>query len=256
MDELVIGEKKYISSKRAAQLTGYAKDYIGQLCREGRVEARLVGRSWYVLESSVSEHRFGKEAHNTQEDTEEKTEESVSTWDSPKYVAETVSPLPELSIRERSSGSINVLENSGAEPSDIPSNEALINAPQVKEDATSLVREDVESVIPIERVREEVAEIGVAEESIVPIHKIQKAPQPVQRQEQRSSTARSSATRVKVVRRKTNGGFTAPAMIIAAAIVAITIMVIGTGIIDNYSIAGVENSSIFNFLGGKSFYSK
>lgn len=38
MDELIIGEKTYLSSKRAAKITGYAKDYVGQLCREGRVE--------------------------------------------------------------------------------------------------------------------------------------------------------------------------------------------------------------------------
>lgn len=61
MDELLIEDKKYVSSKRAAKMTGYAKDYIGQLCREGRVSARLVGRSWYVLESAIQDHRFGSE---------------------------------------------------------------------------------------------------------------------------------------------------------------------------------------------------
>lgn len=59
MDEITIEEKKYISSKRAAKITGYAKDYIGQLCREGRVPARLVGRNWYVLETAIQDHRFG-----------------------------------------------------------------------------------------------------------------------------------------------------------------------------------------------------
>jgi hypothetical protein len=59
MDEILIEEKKYVSSKQAAKITGYAKDYIGQLCREGRVPARLVGRSWYVLESAIKDHRFG-----------------------------------------------------------------------------------------------------------------------------------------------------------------------------------------------------
>jgi len=58
MDEILIDEKKYISSKRAAKITGYAKDYVGQLCREGRVQAKLVGRSWYVLESAIQDYRF------------------------------------------------------------------------------------------------------------------------------------------------------------------------------------------------------
>lgn len=65
MDELTIGDKIYVSSKKAAKITGYAKDYVGQLCREGRVEARLVGRNWYVLESSLMEHRFGAESHDS-----------------------------------------------------------------------------------------------------------------------------------------------------------------------------------------------
>jgi len=59
MDELTIDERKYISSKRAAEITGYAKDYVGQLCRGGYVPARRVGRNWYVLESAIKDHRFG-----------------------------------------------------------------------------------------------------------------------------------------------------------------------------------------------------
>lgn len=57
MDELVVDGEKYISSGRAARLSGYAKDYIGQLCRAGKVDAKMVGRSWYVKESAIKEHR-------------------------------------------------------------------------------------------------------------------------------------------------------------------------------------------------------
>lgn len=86
MDELLIEEKRYISSKRAAKLTGYAKDYIGQLCREGRVPARLVGRSWYVLETAIQDHRFGDNKVMSVEEHIEK-KEIVSNWESPKYEA-------------------------------------------------------------------------------------------------------------------------------------------------------------------------
>ena len=71
MDEILIEEKKYISSKQAAKITGYAKDYIGQLCREGRVPARLVGRSWYVLETAIKDHKFGDK--DASEDLVQKT---------------------------------------------------------------------------------------------------------------------------------------------------------------------------------------
>lgn len=57
MDELIFSGEKFISSKRAAKLGGYTTDYIGQLCRAEKVIGRLVGRNWYVKESSLVEHR-------------------------------------------------------------------------------------------------------------------------------------------------------------------------------------------------------
>jgi len=96
MEEIVIDEKKYISSKRAAKETGYAKDYVGQLCREGRVQARLVGRAWYVLESAIYDHRFGSNVDSRK--TNEATAETLpnhSMWESPRYssVEDVVLPL-------------------------------------------------------------------------------------------------------------------------------------------------------------------
>lgn len=105
MDEILIEDKKYISSKRAAKITGYAKDYVGQLCREGRVPARLVGRSWYVLESALQDHRFGKGSESmTVEAGEDRSESrgavkrgrkralTTMTWEQPRYQAETITP--------------------------------------------------------------------------------------------------------------------------------------------------------------------
>ena len=100
MDEIFIEEKKYISSKQAAKITGYAKDYIGQLCREGRVPAQLVGRSWYVLESAIQDHRFG-----TPIQTDTAAAETVSpvqsilppTWESPRYEPSPSETLPSIS---------------------------------------------------------------------------------------------------------------------------------------------------------------
>jgi hypothetical protein len=105
MDELTIGEQKYISSKRAAEITGYAKDYVGQLCREGRVEARLVGRSWYVREASIRDHRF--KAENEPENDVEHKEAVVGAssvrmgWESPKYEPEIITEIPILKEKER-----------------------------------------------------------------------------------------------------------------------------------------------------------
>lgn len=56
MDELDLSGKKYISAKRAASLTGYAKDYVGQLARAGKIAATRFGRAWYVEEASILAH--------------------------------------------------------------------------------------------------------------------------------------------------------------------------------------------------------
>lgn len=99
MDEILIGEKKYISSKQAAKVTGYAKDYVGQLCREGRVPARLVGRSWYVLESALHDHRFGNPKNESIEEVKSKASTAPqfqSTWESPRYEASDAEVLPSV----------------------------------------------------------------------------------------------------------------------------------------------------------------
>ena len=98
MDEILIEEKKYISSKQAAKITGYAKDYIGQLCREGRVPARLVGRSWYVLEAAIHDHRFNDEenTHKNQPPRPVYVRNGLPppTWESPRYEAISSEELP------------------------------------------------------------------------------------------------------------------------------------------------------------------
>ncbi|HWU24211.1 MAG TPA: hypothetical protein VN086_00475 [Candidatus Paceibacterota bacterium] len=117
MNEITIGDKVYISAKRAAEITGYARDYVGQLCREGHVDAKMVGRSWYVFEPSIRAHRFGAEAPAPQEQpvssqseaemaevpSDIAAEEPVTTnpatqsdWQAPTYSAEAPDMLPEL----------------------------------------------------------------------------------------------------------------------------------------------------------------
>lgn len=58
MDNPLIFEgKKYISARRASQKYGYSMDYIGQLARAGKIDSRLVGRTWYVADSSLSGYK-------------------------------------------------------------------------------------------------------------------------------------------------------------------------------------------------------
>ena len=51
-NELNFNNKKFLSSKRAGEIAGYTNDYVARLCRQGKVEGRMVGRTWYVEENS------------------------------------------------------------------------------------------------------------------------------------------------------------------------------------------------------------
>ncbi len=56
-DSLIFEHKKYISAKRASELVGYTRDYVGQLSREGKIDRRMVGRSWFISEESILNHK-------------------------------------------------------------------------------------------------------------------------------------------------------------------------------------------------------
>ncbi|MFA7302319.1 MAG: helix-turn-helix domain-containing protein [Candidatus Paceibacterota bacterium] len=101
MEEITLEDKKYVSSKQAAKLTGYAKDYVGQLCREGRVQARLVGRAWYVLESSILDHRFGSpsdevESPRVAANVQYASSLAVPIWEAPRYTPSAEQMFPQI----------------------------------------------------------------------------------------------------------------------------------------------------------------
>jgi hypothetical protein len=147
MDELIIDEKKYISSKQAAKITGYAKDYIGQLCREGRVPARLVGRSWYVLESAMQDHRFG--TVNTEQNHEVRATPDAPalpwTKQTPHYEAPESEDIPILPTLLRS-------KSSDASPHETEE-ETIAEAPDTLQNSWRVwfdrVGETIESVMPV-----------------------------------------------------------------------------------------------------------
>lgn len=57
MDVLNVDGKSYVKASVLARELGYTADYIGQLCRGGKVDAQLVGRSWYVERDSIQSHK-------------------------------------------------------------------------------------------------------------------------------------------------------------------------------------------------------
>jgi hypothetical protein len=55
--DLFFENKKYIPAKDAAALTGYSKDYVGQLCRGNKVLSKRIGHTWYVCEESILNYK-------------------------------------------------------------------------------------------------------------------------------------------------------------------------------------------------------
>lgn len=62
-DEIHLEGNRYISSKRASELSGYTQDYIGQLARGSLINARRVGGLWYVLFESLEAHKTKAESY-------------------------------------------------------------------------------------------------------------------------------------------------------------------------------------------------
>ena len=253
MDEIFIEEKRYISSKQAAKLTGYAKDYIGQLCREGRVPARLIGRSWYVLETAIQDHRFG----NTEETETEKAVEKKSkailppTWETPHYettpkeVPLSIKPLKTESdvspqnIQDSWSAWFNRFdENAGT-------SEGMANSKKVSDEGIKEENEEKEE----EKAQE------------IPIHTIYK-PLPaellphhsaIQLKNEREEEAEERQHNRKITKKWSRTTMIAVQMvgILLAVITAVT-AIIGSGYFDKY----ILSSSQASFIAGVLFYNK
>lgn len=72
MDTVTIDGIEYVRAAVLARQHNYTADYIGQLCRGNKVDAHLVGRTWYVYPPSLDSHkstryaelRFGDKSQN------------------------------------------------------------------------------------------------------------------------------------------------------------------------------------------------
>lgn len=64
MEEVTLDNQKYVKAADIAKHLGYTSDYVGQLCRSGKVDAKLVGRSWFVSEDSLRGHKQDRTRSN------------------------------------------------------------------------------------------------------------------------------------------------------------------------------------------------
>ena len=54
--------KGHVSTTRAAKISGYTPDYVGQLARAGTIPSRQVGNRWYVEQAGLLKHKTSKDA--------------------------------------------------------------------------------------------------------------------------------------------------------------------------------------------------
>lgn len=57
MKKVTLNGIDFVKASEVAKEYNYTTDYIGQLCRSKKVNARLVGRSWFVNVPSIEAHR-------------------------------------------------------------------------------------------------------------------------------------------------------------------------------------------------------
>jgi hypothetical protein len=255
MDELLIDDKKYLSTKRAAKVTGYAKDYVGQLCREGRVPARLVGRSWYVLESALHDHRFGAPqptvapaAVSAPEHLQSDPDVLPPTWSSARYEPDTAPEMPQLSKNEPQSEPTVAEESPGEAASTLQDawREWFTQREQPAVEAQDTATEPYEATQPAETVTMEPVtggELTEDEAVSVPIHAIYAELPTVDRVRNREpiaapAVARAAAGDREVQRRPRASGLSRASVVYTAALIAlasVVLVVFASGYLDSFA---------------------
>jgi len=107
-DSLILEGKIFISAKRAAALTGYTTDYVGQLCRAGKLECKMIGHTWHVSQASLFGHKLSQTNYKSAESVQAKNRESdiAQNLNQEKFVS--AKPIDNLQL---SSPSISPIAN-------------------------------------------------------------------------------------------------------------------------------------------------
>ncbi|MEW5907734.1 MAG: hypothetical protein AB1643_00935 [Patescibacteria group bacterium] len=87
-EEIYFPDGKYLSLKRASEITGYAKDYIGQLCRGNKIKARRLGRDWFVENESLMSYKTKPKIHKKEKMSEKEETPAVPQVEAPKISEE------------------------------------------------------------------------------------------------------------------------------------------------------------------------
>lgn len=101
MDKVILDGVEYVKAAVAAKEFRYTTDYVGQLCRGKKVDARLVGRTWYVRLSSIKDYRQKRHQGKKKSALDAVTEQTVARSQLPVTIAPEESPAPVESFMEK-----------------------------------------------------------------------------------------------------------------------------------------------------------
>lgn len=256
MDEILIEEKKYVSSRQAAKITGYAKDYIGQLCREGRVPARLVGRSWYVLEAAIKDHRFGEtEADGKEASDTPRVSTQHHTWEPPRYESSDTESFPSINRFEAEKLEENQRESDAESPANLHESwkawfDHIASAAPIAEITPSIepvVADESgtkeEEYVPLEIEKE--PEIRKEDEVSIPIHVMGRAHAP-----EAYSVPAVGQKETQLIHKSRGWGSRMLSSLrligILVAVVSVALAIVGSGYVDEYV---VSNNQVQIFTG-------
>ncbi len=92
---LIIKFPHRISLSHASKLTGYHQDYLGQLCRVGRIKATKIGRNWYTTQAELQNLVSPQDFDVSQFGTEVEIEKPIYSIDG---IKQKIEPEPEQSV--------------------------------------------------------------------------------------------------------------------------------------------------------------
>ena len=238
----------------------------------------MVGRNWYVLDSALREHRFGKAAEEIVPEKEEKVPESpISTWKRPEYIPEKPVFVPTLTPKPYKSEDVQIgtpaiadmqtawrewFQEKKEDTSGNDSTESLpYGAPLIEKEPepqhVAPANEPETEKVPINRLEETES---APEEEIVAIHREYRTVAPMIRE----ITNEGIAEPYVVPASKTKGTksdrspILAQVALILLSFVSISVALLGTGQADRLlggtSIDFGYQKAITDYLGGKSEY--
>ena len=89
MEEISVNGETYAKASSLARELGYTSDYVGQLCRGKQIQAKLIGRTWYVNEASLRSHkesRYRSTARKSRNEVKKAVNQLNSAESGPNYL--------------------------------------------------------------------------------------------------------------------------------------------------------------------------